>query len=73
MKVFKCKVEVDNGATIEDKDVIVFAENTDRVKFLVDKLLCKTCEDYVKILSAAEADFSHEDAFVVVDGLGRQC
>ena len=69
MKAFRCKATLDNGATIEDKDLIVFAENIGYVHFIVDKILCKTYEDVVTRLIIEEIEVAHGDAFVIVDEL----
>ena len=69
MKAFRCKAKFDNGATIEDKNLIVFAENIDCVYFIVDKILCKSYEDIVAGLIIEETEVSYGDAFVIVDEL----
>ncbi len=69
MKVFRCKAGFDNGATIEDKDLIVFAENIGYVYFIVNKILCKSYEDCVTSLTIEEIEVTHGDAFVIVDEL----
>ena len=57
----------DNGATIEDKKGIVFAEDICAVPSILDKLLCKHNEDSLTEVKIEKIDISIGDGFIIED------
>ena len=69
MNAYRCEAEFDNGAKVEEKVVIVFAENIGQVRFIVVDILCKSTDDCVTHLEIKKIDIVNGDAFVVTDEL----
>lgn len=67
MNAYKCKAVLDNGSTVEDKTIIVFANDIGKVHFIVDDCLCKSNEDYVRELTITKIDIVCGDAFVIIE------
>jgi hypothetical protein len=66
-KAYKCYVEFDNGAKVEDKVVIVFANSEDDVSPTINKILCKYNDDYARILKIEKIEISIGDGFEIVN------
>lgn len=64
-KIYKCKIEFDNGAVVKEKELIVFANDIEQVNSIIDKTVCKTGEDSVRVLSIAEIETYNGKAFVL--------
>ena len=64
-KIYKCKIEFDNGAVVKERELIVFANDIEQVNSIIDKTVCKTGEDSVKVLSIVEIEAYNGKAFVL--------
>lgn len=67
VNVYKWYAEFDNGATIENKTGIVFANDVRDVGFIVNNILCKHNDDFVSSLKIERIDILSGDAFVITD------
>ena len=64
-KIYKCKIEFDNGAVVKEKEMVVFANDIEQVNSIIDKAVCKTGEDSVKVLNIAEIEVYNGKTFVL--------
>ena len=65
LNMYKCYIEFDNGATITDRVVIVFAENEDHAKTIANNILCKHNDDSINSIKVEKFTIEIGDGFEI--------
>ena len=65
MKAYICKVKYENSAVIENKILLVLAENEFQAANLCEEKLCKHYDESIKLGTITEVDTSEGLAYIV--------